>query len=86
MLVDREMPKDDENLLSTDVADRMSSVFGQLERNLTVSSEPGRSLEDMVRSLLKPMLKQWLEEHLPETVDRIVREEVERVTRRGRKG
>jgi len=30
------------------------------------------------------MLKQWLDEHLPSMVERLVREEIERVARRGR--
>ena len=40
-----------------------------------------RTLEDMVRELVRPMLKDWLDEHLPKLVERIVREEVGRLVR-----
>jgi uncharacterized protein len=39
------------------------------------------SLEDVVRDALRPMLKSWLDENLPDVVDRIVRAEIERVIR-----
>ena len=44
----------------------------------------GRPNEDMRRELLRGMLKQWLDENLPELVERLVREEIERVVRTGR--
>ena len=40
-----------------------------------------RTLEDMVRELIRPMLKDWLDEHLPTTVERIVKDEVGRLVR-----
>ena len=43
-----------------------------------------QSIEDMTRDLLKVMLKQWLDEKLPSLVERLVREEIERVARTGR--
>jgi cell pole-organizing protein PopZ len=42
----------------------------------------GRTLEDVVRELLRPLLKAWLDEHLPGIVQAAVAEEVERVSRR----
>ena len=38
-----------------------------------------RTLEDMVRNMLRPMLQTWLDEHLPGIVERLVREEIARV-------
>jgi uncharacterized protein len=38
-----------------------------------------RTLEDMVRNMLRPMLQIWLDEHLPGIVERLVREEIARV-------
>jgi uncharacterized protein len=35
----------------------------------------------VVSEILRPMLKSWLDEHLPEIVDRLVRAEIERVSR-----
>ena len=39
-------------------------------------------LEDMVRDMLKPILKQWLDEHLPQMVDEHVKREITRITGR----
>jgi cell pole-organizing protein PopZ len=44
-------------------------------------SNNARSLEDLVRELLRPLLKAWLDENLPGMVERMVRSEIERVSR-----
>jgi cell pole-organizing protein PopZ len=49
----------------------------------TVLSQNPRTLEDVVREMLKPMLKAWLDANLPNMVERLVRAEIERVSRRG---
>jgi uncharacterized protein len=41
-----------------------------------------RSLEDLVRELLHPLLKQWLDQNLPCIVERLVNEEIERMVER----
>jgi len=41
----------------------------------------GRTLEDMVRELLRPHLKEWLDAHLPQLVERLVRDEIARLLR-----
>jgi cell pole-organizing protein PopZ len=38
-----------------------------------------RTLEDIVRDMLRPFLETWLNEHLPGIVERLVREEIARV-------
>jgi uncharacterized protein len=43
-----------------------------------------RSLEDITRDMLRTMLKQWLDANLPGIVEDMVREEIQRVARRGR--
>jgi len=40
------------------------------------------TLEGMVRDMLKPMLKSWLDAHLPEIVERVVAQEVARISGR----
>jgi cell pole-organizing protein PopZ len=42
----------------------------------------GRSLEDVVRELLRPLLREWLDTNLPSIVERAVQIEVERIARR----
>ena len=39
-------------------------------------------LEEIIREMLRPMLKQWLDEHLPGLVDEHVRREISRITGR----
>ena len=39
-------------------------------------------LEDMVREMLRPILKQWLDDHLPRLVDEHVKREISRITGR----
>jgi cell pole-organizing protein PopZ len=42
----------------------------------------GPTLEDIVRSELRPLLKEWLDANLPPVVERLVRAEIERVVAR----
>ena len=47
----------------------------------TVLGNNARTLEDLVKEMLRPMLKAWLDDNLPSMVERIVRAEIERVSR-----
>ncbi|HQT61655.1 MAG TPA: DUF2497 domain-containing protein [Acidiphilium sp.] len=76
--------RDPERLVSPAAAQRAAEHIGTLRR--TVAPERGLSLgrgditvEDLVRAELRPMLKAWLDEHLPNVVERIVRSEIERL-------
>ena len=51
------------------------------ERNSAVQ-RGGPTIEDLVRSELRPLLKDWLDNHLPPLVERLVRAEIERVVGR----
>jgi len=42
----------------------------------------GNPLEEMVREMLRPILKQWLDDHLPNIVDEHVKREIHRITGR----
>ncbi|HEY2874220.1 MAG TPA: DUF2497 domain-containing protein [Reyranella sp.] len=42
----------------------------------------GRNLEDIVKDMLRPMLKEWLDKNLPPMVERYVEREIVRLTRR----
>ncbi len=48
--------------------------------------DAGRTLEDLVCELLRPMLKDWLDAHLPQLVERLVREEIQRMSREAQRG
>ncbi len=69
-------------LLSDQTSSAVTSAFGQLAH--TVLSNNARTLEDLVKDMLKPMLKSWLDDNLPTMVERLVRAEIERVARGGR--
>ncbi|MBX6376329.1 MAG: DUF2497 domain-containing protein, partial [Acetobacteraceae bacterium] len=51
------------------------------ERNAAVA-RGGPTLEDLVREEIRPLLKEWLDQHLPPLVERLVRAEIERVVGR----
>ncbi|WP_416355338.1 DUF2497 domain-containing protein [Aureimonas phyllosphaerae] len=42
-----------------------------------------RSLEAMAQEMLQPMLRDWLDDNLPKMVERLIREEIERLARGG---
>ena len=42
------------------------------------------TLEGMVREMLKPMLREWLDSHLPAMVEQMVAKEIARITSQGR--
>jgi hypothetical protein len=42
----------------------------------------GPTIEDLVREEIRPILKDWLDNHLPPLVERLVRAEIERVVGR----
>jgi cell pole-organizing protein PopZ len=75
-------PFDMAQLLSDQTSSAVTSAFGQLAH--TVLSNNARTLEDLVKDMLKPMLKGWLDDNLPTMVERLVRAEIERVARGGR--
>jgi uncharacterized protein len=66
-------------LLSDATASALDSAFSELAQTVEVRNGP--TLEDFVRELLRPMLKSWLDENLPTMVERLVRAEIERVSR-----
>ena len=57
----------------------VDSAFSTLAH--TVLSNNARTLEDLVKEMLRPMLKSWLDDNLPGLVERIVKAEIERVSR-----
>jgi uncharacterized protein len=71
----------DSALLSPHTTAAVDTAFNSLTN--TVLSQNPRTLEDLVRDMLRPMLKAWLDANLPEIVERLVRAEIERVSRRG---
>ena len=71
-----------EALISSQTTASVGQAFNLLSH--TVMSQNARTLEDLVKEMLKPMLKAWLDDNLPPLVERLVRTEIERVARGGR--
>jgi cell pole-organizing protein PopZ len=69
-------------ILSHSTVSAVESAFNSLAN--TVLSNNARTLEDLVKEMLRPMLKSWLDDNLPGLVERIVKMEIERVSRGGR--
>ncbi len=67
------------SLLSNTTSAAVDSAFNSLAQTVLVQN--ARTLEDLVREMLRPMLKSWLDDNLPGIVERIVRAEIERVSR-----
>lgn len=80
-------PTPSETLVDPLAAAAAAAALGQLsravaqERSATISRN-GPSIEDVVREELRPMLKAWLDAHLPATVERLVRAEIEKMMAR----
>jgi len=73
------MPLPDRPLLSPLATAAVDTGFNSLTH--TALMQNPRTVEDMVHEMLKPMLKAWLDDNLPNMVERLVRAEIERVSR-----
>ncbi len=72
-------PFDDDKLLSDDSQEVVHGAFSALAH--TILAQNARTLEDLVTEMLAPMLKGWLDDNLPSLVERLVKEEIDRVSR-----
>jgi uncharacterized protein len=66
-------------LISSATRAAVDSAFNSLAH--TVLAQNARTLEDLVKEMMRPMLKAWLDDNLPNLVERVVRAEIERVSR-----
>nr|WP_245435592.1 DUF2497 domain-containing protein [Microvirga calopogonii] len=67
-------------LVSNETSAAVSGAFDRLGAVLK-PSQP-QTVEDLMKEMLRPMLRAWLDDNLPPLVERLVRDEIERVTRR----
>jgi cell pole-organizing protein PopZ len=71
-------------ILSTPVASQAAGSLARLAGTLRISDQPGQTVEGVVRELLKPMLKEWLDRNLAAIVEARVEAELERIARMSR--
>lgn len=93
LVVDDAPEEEDDELeswVSAPVAEASTAALTELaravarERMVGVGTR-GITLEDMVRDIMKPILKEWLDKNLPYMIERIVRKEIERMVNRAEK-
>ena len=68
-------------LLSPASGAKIGASFEALAESLLLRDP--RMIERLAREMLRPMLKEWLDDHLPDVVERLVRAEIERIARGG---
>ncbi|MDE1174154.1 MAG: DUF2497 domain-containing protein [Parvibaculaceae bacterium] len=78
------MSNEFKGLVSDSALSAASAAFNTLQSEVTVSrsNSAGRTLEDIVVELMRPMIKEWLDTNLTEIVDEAVRAEIERISKR----
>lgn len=73
-------------LTSTESAQATTAAFNKLAEAIVGHAQTGnQSIDQVTRELMRPMLKSWLDDNLPRLVERLVRDEIERVARGGGK-
>jgi hypothetical protein len=77
----------EDKIVSDEVEEVSAAAMSGLTAVLAANAAVGvgnQTLEQLVKDVLRPVLKQWLDDNLPEIVDRIVQEEVERIAKRAK--
>jgi len=67
------------SIMSHATSAAVDAAFNQLTQS--AFTQNGQTIEGLVREMLRPMLKSWLDDNLPGLVERLVRAEIERVSR-----
>jgi len=83
--VDSRVESDDavsEEILSAQTATIVSDHFKALAAHAFFDKSD--QIAELAQGLMKPLLKQWLDDHLPEMVERLVQAEIKRISRQGR--
>lgn len=70
-------------LVSLHTGEKVAAAFEQLDA--AIAAGKTRSFDEIAEEMLRPMLTQWLDDNLPTLVERLVREEIERVARGNRR-
>lgn len=81
----------DDGLISSETAQATAAALANLAASVTHESDdgshvplgtPGRTLEDIVKELMRPMIQNWLDANLPAITERLVRREIQRIANR----
>jgi cell pole-organizing protein PopZ len=76
-------------LMSATTASVAGGAFAKLSQALqrtpeeeSVADSSGRTVEQFIEDIARPMLKEWLDENLPPIVERLVQKEIQKISRR----
>jgi cell pole-organizing protein PopZ len=76
-------------LVSAPVANATSGAFAKLSEAVhktppeeSIADDSGRTIEQFVEDMIRPLLKEWLDENLPPIVERLVQREIQKIARR----
>ena len=72
-------------LISHEAELRTRAAFNRLNEGALRRAFGGQPISDMARDYLRSAIKQWLDDNLPALAERLVREEIERLTRAQRR-
>ncbi len=80
-------PAPDESLVSPATAQASTAALARLTRAVAPEERPvaptsGRTIEELVIELLRPQLKEWLDQNLAPLVERVVEQEIKKLARR----
>jgi cell pole-organizing protein PopZ len=73
-----------DTIISSPTASAAAGSLSRLAGTLKINDTAGQTVEGVVRELLKPMLKEWLDRNLPSIVEARVEAELERIARLAR--
>lgn len=81
-----------ESIFTSAAAEATTSAFSKLMGNIPVEREDNRvmyadgriTLEDIAKDLLRPILRDWIDQNLPRIVERLVEKELEKLARQAR--
>lgn len=73
-----------DTIISPPTASAAAGALARLAGTLRIADTPGQTVEGVVRELLKPMLREWLDQNLPAIVESRVEAELERIARMAR--
>ncbi|HEX6113605.1 MAG TPA: DUF2497 domain-containing protein [Geminicoccaceae bacterium] len=61
---------------------RLSEALHQTPPEESVADDSGRTVEQFVEDMIRPLLKEWLDQNLPPIVERLVQKEIQKIARR----
>jgi cell pole-organizing protein PopZ len=78
-----------DGLVSDQAAGAATGAFAKLSQavhrtppELSIADDSGRTTEQFIEDMMRPMLREWLDQNLPAMVERIVQREIQKIVRR----